>query len=201
MEFHETLQALRKQKNLTQEELAQHLFVSRTAISKWESGRGLPSIESLKELSKFYSVSIDQLLSGEQLMDIAQQDSRQKTRGLCHLAFGLMDCAMILCFFFPIFGQRINGLIYEVPLMSLTEIHWYIRLPYLAVVLFTIFWGIAALALQTYKGEVWRGCQRPISLFLSITGSLLFIMTLQPYAATLCFLFLLMKGILLLKTR
>lgn len=38
MEFHEKLQELRKQKNLTQEELSEILFVSRTAISKWESG-------------------------------------------------------------------------------------------------------------------------------------------------------------------
>ena len=46
MEFHEKLQELRKQKNLTQEELSEILFVSRTAISKWESGRGYPSIDS-----------------------------------------------------------------------------------------------------------------------------------------------------------
>lgn len=41
MEFHEKLQELRKPKSLTQEELSEILFVSRTAISKWESGRGL----------------------------------------------------------------------------------------------------------------------------------------------------------------
>ena len=40
MEFHEKLQELRKQKGLTQEELAESLYVSRNAISKWESGRG-----------------------------------------------------------------------------------------------------------------------------------------------------------------
>ncbi|MBR7039698.1 MAG: helix-turn-helix transcriptional regulator, partial [Oscillospiraceae bacterium] len=42
MEFSEKLQTLRKKKGLTQEELAQALFVSRTAISKWESGKGYP---------------------------------------------------------------------------------------------------------------------------------------------------------------
>ena len=39
MEFHEKLQELRRQKGLTQEQLAEHLFVSRAAVSKWESGR------------------------------------------------------------------------------------------------------------------------------------------------------------------
>ena len=54
MEFNEKLQELRKNKGLTQEELAQILYVSRTAISKWESGRGFPNIESLKSISKYF---------------------------------------------------------------------------------------------------------------------------------------------------
>lgn len=53
MEFSQKLQELRKQKGLTQEELAKSLYVSRTAISKWESGRGYPSIDSLKEIANF----------------------------------------------------------------------------------------------------------------------------------------------------
>ena len=68
MEFHEKLQELRKNKGLTQEELAEALYVSRTAISKWESGRGYPSIDSLKEISRYFSVSIDDLLSSEKLL-------------------------------------------------------------------------------------------------------------------------------------
>ena len=62
MEFHEKLQELRKNKGITQEELAENLYVSRTAISKWESGRGYPSIDSLKAISRYFSVTIDELV-------------------------------------------------------------------------------------------------------------------------------------------
>lgn len=54
MEFNEKLQQLRKKNNLTQEQLAEQLFVSRTAVSKWESGKGYPNIESLKSISKLF---------------------------------------------------------------------------------------------------------------------------------------------------
>ena len=80
MEFHEKLQELRKQKNLTQEELSEILFVSRTAISKWESGRGYPSIDSLKAIAEFFGVTIDELLSNRELICIAEKDSHQKTQ-------------------------------------------------------------------------------------------------------------------------
>ena len=58
MEFHEKLQQLRKQNNLTQEQLAEQLFISRTAVSKWESGRGYPNLESLKCISKLFSIRL-----------------------------------------------------------------------------------------------------------------------------------------------
>ena len=61
MEFKEKLQELRKQKGLTQEELAEILFVSRSTISKWESGRGMPNIESLKAISKLFAVTLANL--------------------------------------------------------------------------------------------------------------------------------------------
>ena len=75
MEFHEKLQELRKKRGLTQEELAEALYVSRTAISKWESGRGYPSIDSLKEISSYFSVTIDDLLSSEKLLFIAEKEN------------------------------------------------------------------------------------------------------------------------------
>ena len=59
MLFNEKLIQRRKERGMTQEELAEALFVSRTAVSKWESGRGYPNIDSLKEIARFFSVSID----------------------------------------------------------------------------------------------------------------------------------------------
>ena len=91
MEFHEKLQELRKGRGLTQEELADALYVSRTAISKWESGRGCPSIDSLKEISNYFSVTIDDLLSSEKLLSIAEKENKANLRSVCDLLFGLLE--------------------------------------------------------------------------------------------------------------
>lgn len=77
MEFNEKLSQLRKAKGLTQEELAEALYVSRTAVSKWESGRGYPSIDSLKEISNYFSVTIDDLLSAKNLFYLPKRKIKQ----------------------------------------------------------------------------------------------------------------------------
>ena len=81
MEFNQKLQVLRKEKGITQEQLAKELFVSRTAISKWELGRGYPNLESLKDIAKFFDISIDQLLSGNELLTAAEEDNKRKQNG------------------------------------------------------------------------------------------------------------------------
>ena len=63
MEFSKKLQKLRKQNNWTQEQLSEKLYVSRTAVSKWESGKGYPNLDSLKDIAKIFDISIDELLS------------------------------------------------------------------------------------------------------------------------------------------
>lgn len=57
-----TLYELRKKAGLSQEELAEKLSVSRQAVSKWECGESLPDTEKLIAISKFYSVSLDELV-------------------------------------------------------------------------------------------------------------------------------------------
>lgn len=62
MEPKDILLELRMQKGLTQEELAEKVYVTRQAVSRWENGDTVPNTETLKVLSKFYGVSINTLL-------------------------------------------------------------------------------------------------------------------------------------------
>ena len=199
MEFNEKLQELRKQNSLTQEELAEVLFVSRTAISKWESGRGYPSIDSLKAISKFFGVTIDELLSGDELLTIAEEDTKQTKNHFRDLVFGLLDCSIAIFFFLPFWGQKINGIIQEVSLLSLTEIAPYLRIAYFVVVIGIVALGISTLALQNCREAFWMKNKSKVSLALNAVGLLLFIISSQPYAATFLFIFLAIKVLMLMK--
>ncbi len=199
MEFHEKLQALRKQKNLTQEELSEILFVSRTAISKWESGRGYPSIESLKAIAACFGVTVDELLSNEELICIAQTDSRQKTQQLRSLVFGLLDCSVGMLLFIPLFGQQEAGIIRQVSLLSLQTTPLFIKAVYLTVVLITVAYGIATLALQTCSNPIWIKTKTILSIGLTSVNVVVFMASLAPYAAFFTFVLLMIKGVLLRK--
>ena len=66
---------LRKEKNMTQQELAKKLGVTDRAISKWENGRGLPDYSLLQDLCDTLSISINELFSGEK---ISKEDYKTK---------------------------------------------------------------------------------------------------------------------------
>lgn len=199
MEFNEKLQELRRNRNLTQEQLAEQLYVSRTAISKWESGRGYPSIDSLKEISKFFSVSLDELLSSEEIITVAQEDNRQKIHHFRDLVFGLLDCSVAMFLFLPFFGQAAGDTIQAVSLISLTQIQEYIRIPYCIIVFALIICGVATLALQNSNFVLWVKNKNKLSLGLSMVGAIIFMISQQPYAAVFIFLFLVIKALMLIK--
>ena len=199
MEFNEKLQELRKQKGLTQDELAEYLYVSRTAISKWESSRGYPNTDSLKAIAKFFEVTIDELLSGDELLTIAEEDTKQKERTIRDLVFGLLDCGMALLLFLPFFGQKADGIIQEVSLLVLNSIQPYLKIAYIVFVGTMIVIGIMTLALQNYRQRLWTQYKSILSLALSAVGVCLFIVSQQPYAAIFVFAFLIIKTLMLIK--
>ena len=66
METKDVILELRTKKRLSQEELAEKVFVTRQAVSRWENGETIPNIETLKLLSTFFDVSINTLLGSPQ---------------------------------------------------------------------------------------------------------------------------------------
>ena len=199
MEFNEKLQELRKNKGLTQEELAEVLFVSRTAISKWESGRGYPSIDSLKEIAKYFSVTIDELLSSNEILSIAEEDNKQKEKHLKSLVFGLLDISVLMFFFLPFFGQKVNETVQGVSLLSLNEITTYLKASYYAIVISITVYGILTLTFQNCQKTFWVKNRDKISLILNAIAVLLFIISSQAYVGAFLFIFLVIKALMLIK--
>lgn len=201
MEFHDKLQELRKQKGMTQEQLATALYVSRTAISKWESGRGYPSIDSLKAISAFFGVSIDDLLSGSELLTIAAEDQKQAGKHLSDLVYACLDLSTLLFFFLPLFGVRSGDAADAFPLLTLNGISAYLIVAFFIIVILLALTGTAALILQNLRHPIWLKTKRALSLSLTAAGALLFIVAMQPYAAAFLFAHLLIKAFLLYQHR
>ena len=199
MEFNEKLQELRKQKGLTQEELAASLYVSRTAISKWESGRGYPNIESLKAIAKFFSVTVDELLSTDEVLTIAEEDSRRKEKHFRDLMYGLLDICIALLLFLPFFAEDADGIIQSVSLIALDGVQPYLKTAYLAVVSGMTVMGILTLTLQNCQAIAWVKSKTTISLTLGALLVLLFMISSQPYAAVFAFVLLTIKALILIK--
>ena len=199
VEFNEKLQELRKNKELTQEELAEALYVSRTAVSKWESGRGYPSIDSLKEIAKYFSVTIDELLSSDEVINLAEEENKQKENHLRSLVFGILDISVMMFFFLPFFGQNENGIVQEVSLSSLNGIAVYLKTAYYAVVISIAVYGVFTLAFQNCQKVFWIKNRDKISLILNVLSVLLFIISSQPYAGVFLFIFLAIKALMLIK--
>ncbi|MBR2923404.1 MAG: helix-turn-helix transcriptional regulator [Clostridia bacterium] len=201
MTLNEKLQALRKQKNLTQEEVAQALYVSRTAVSKWESGRGAPSIDSLMAIARFFGVTVDGLLTGDDVLTLAKAEVQQTRNRLCDVVFGLLDVSCLLFFLLPLLKQPSGAGVAAVSLMQLTELPVYLKAAYFAAVGSLILWGVLTLALQTAEAGWWQRWKGWVSLSLNTAGVLLFIGSSQPYGAALLFVNLLIKGFLMVQRR
>ncbi len=198
MEFNEKLQKLRKSKGLTQEELAEAIFVSRTAVSKWESGRGYPNIDSLKELSRYFSVTIDELICPDEIITAAENEKRALIGSYTALLCGVLDIFTALLLFLPVFGSGADAPT-TASLFELTQPHLWIRIVYTVVIGLTVLNGICGVVISRLDRPIWNKHRLITGIALSIIGCVVFIVTRQPYAAIIYFAILLIKGFLIIK--
>ena len=200
MEFNEKLQELRKSRGLTQEDLAQALFVSRTAISKWESGRGYPSIDSLKSISRFFSVSIDELICQEEIISAAEEDKQAFARRTVSFIAAALDILTAILLFLPAFGNGDDSPA-TVSLFALTGVQAWAKFVFLIIIGITVLNGLCGMILIHFDRPVWNRHRLYTGMVLSILGVAIFIAVRQPYAGILYFALLVIKTLGILKLR
>ncbi len=200
MEFNEKLQELRKSRSMTQEELAEALFVSRTAISKWESGRGYPSIDSLKEISRYFSVTIDDLICSDEMISVAENEKREFIEKYVSLICNALDILLAILLFIPAFGNGRDSP-ETVSLFDLSGINPPVKIVFAVIIGVTILNGICGVIIANFNKPVWNRHRLVTGIILSILAVTVFIVARQPYAGIVSFSFLVIKGFLITKAK
>ncbi|MBQ1332844.1 MAG: helix-turn-helix transcriptional regulator [Lachnospiraceae bacterium] len=198
MEFGEKLQKLRKDRGLTQEELAEALYVSRTAVSKWESGRGYPGIDSLKEISRFFGVTIDGLLGADEILSAAEQEKERLVGRYTSFICSALDILTVILLFIPVFGNG-DAAHSAVSLTGLTAVSPWVRIFFTVVIIVTVLNGVCGAVISRLDRPVWNRHRLLTGIGLSVIGTAVFLMTRQPYAGILCLAVLVIKITLLLR--
>ena len=197
MEFNEKLQKLRKDRDLTQDQLAERLFVSRTAVSKWESGRGYPSIDSLKAIAKYFNITIDELIGGEEIISLAEEDKKESNKKYTALICGILDCLIAMLLFLPVFGGGDEA----VSMFAMTNVSDWLRVVFVSITALTALNGFCGVIISSFDKPVWNRHRLITGIALSIIGTILFIASRQPYAGVFWLCVLLIKGFLLFKSK
>jgi len=195
MELSEKIQKLRKDLGLTQEQFAERLFVSRTAVSKWETGRGTPSMESLQMIAKLCETTLDELLRTEEVIVVATNENKENLNRFASRINGIFDLAAILGLFLPLYKVKIDNIFHSVPLYQfegwLTVIYW--SFPAAVVIC-----GIIQLLINNSNREKLKRNVSAIGSILNVLIIFILILSNQPYPAVLFLTLLLVKGTVML---
>ena len=199
MEFGEKIQKLRNENKWTQEQLAEKLYVSRTAVSKWESGKGYPSIDSLKEIAKLFNITIDKLLSSEEIIDIAKKENTSNIKKTNNLIYGLLDIISMLFIFLPIYAHKAENFVYSVSLISTNDISNIIKISYIVILSILSIIGISEIILNFVDNKRIQRIVNLISLIVEAISILFFAMSRQTYLTAIIFIILLIKIAVIIK--
>ena len=107
--FKDRLKSLREQAGLTQKELGEKIYVSRSAVCKWEMGAGIPSDVNLEALCRLFSVSEDWLLDRKDIKNMVDEYSRKNKKMLLFILGIVLPLILIILSLLPIFIWRCKG--------------------------------------------------------------------------------------------
>lgn len=195
MDFGEKLKALRTERGLTQEQLAAKLYVSRTAVSKWETGGGSPNLDSLQAVARLFDVSVDDLLSTDDLIVLARDERRSTARSSGMLSFGLLDVLAVVFAFIPLYGVDDGSFVRMANLADYgASVDFGASFAVMAAAVVSLMFVGAVEILLAAAGS--RRAARIVALVgfaVQALAVVLFASTMQPYATTLMFALLLAK--------
>ena len=180
MELSEKIQNLRKERGLTQEQFARQLFVSRTAVSKWETGRGIPSMESLQMIAKLCGVTLDELLCAEEAVTIAKRENKAHM----HRIDAVCNISAVIGLLLPLYKLEWEGGFRSVPLYQLAG--WLSVLYWIFPAAMAIC-GIVQLVTNRKLTEL-------MGTVINVCIILLLILSGQPYPAVLFLALFVIKG-------
>ena len=196
MELSKKIKKIRNDNKLTQEQFAEKMLVSRTAVSKWENGTCYPSIDSLKYMSKTFNVSLDKLLSNEEILEIANNENKSNISKYNSLLFSLLDIIRIIFIFLPLYSYKTNNFIYSVLLFNSNDLGLTLKIIFTLIFITYFIIGFIELILN-YKEKT--PIINKISLFLDAISIFILSLTKQPYLIALMFIMFTIKIIMLLK--
>ena len=170
------LKELRKEKNLTQEQLAEKMNVSGRTVSRWETGHNMPDISLLVELAEFYDVSIPEIIDGERksehmekevkevaekMSDYAGAEKESLLKQIRLLSIGGV-CALAVYFLLDITGMSAqNAILQKVYLYCETLI-------YVTVLLLPLYTtGLLEKLQRRKKAERWKGVPKGIRMLIA----------------------------------
>ena len=195
MDFGEKLKALRTERGLTQEQLAARLYVSRTAVSKWETGGGSPNLDSLQAVARLFDVSVDDLLSADDLIVLARDERRSTARSSGMLSFGLLDVLAVVFAFIPLYGVDDGSFVRMANLADYgASVGFGVPFAVMAAAVVSLMFVGAVEIVLAAAGS--RRAARIVALVgfaVQALAVVLFASTMQPYATTLMFVLLLAK--------
>jgi len=199
MEFGEKVQKLRNQNKWTQEQLAEKLYVSRTAVSKWESGKGYPNIDLLKDVAKLFNKTIDELLSSEEILDIAKIENTSNMKRTNNLVYGLLDIISVLFIFLPLYARRTENFVYSVSLVSTNDISYMIKISCIIILSIISVIGLAENVLYFIDNKKIQRIINGLSLIVQTFSILFFAIARQVYLTAIVFILLIIKILIIAK--
>lgn len=146
-----------------------------------------------------FSVSIDDLLSGKELLTLAEKENRSNINTIYGLIFGILDMITAVFFILPLFGQEDKDYIRMVTLFSNTTISAPIKTIYYVLLISLTVFGAVELFIQNLKDEKKINLCNTGSILLHALTITFFAMSQQPYVTVFLFMLFMVKVVLLIK--